>query len=79
MRILNIIALTLLIIGGLNWGMVGLFQLDLVATLFGTATLLSNIIYILVGIAALYSIYLFKPVSADTTHTHGTPTYGTRA
>lgn len=55
MKILEIIALTLLIIGGLNWGLVGLFDLDLVSTLF-VASIITKIVYILVGICALISI-----------------------
>lgn len=48
------ICLALLIIGGLNWGLVGLFSFDLVAWLFGgSATVLSRIVYIIVGLAAL--------------------------
>ena len=62
MRTLDFFALLLVIIGGVNWGLVGLFQLDLVAALFGPGTLVSNIVYVLVGVAALYSIALFKPV-----------------
>ena len=52
------IALVLLVIGGLNWGLVGLFGFDLVATLFGTMSTLSRIVYVLVGLSALYTIYL---------------------
>lgn len=48
------IALVLLVIGGINWGLVGLFSFDLVAALFGELSLLSRIIYILVGIAAIF-------------------------
>ncbi len=48
--------LVLLIIGGLNWGLVGLFNFNLVSVLFGTDTLLSKIVYILVGISAVYTI-----------------------
>ncbi len=73
MKVLNIIALALVIVGGINWGLVGLFGLDLVAVIFGAGSTLSNVVYTLVGIAALYSIYLFKPVSRDSgaiTHTH---------
>ena len=59
MNVLNKIFLTLLIIGGLNWGLVGLFQYDLVASLFGgAASLFSRIIYTLVGISAVYCITL---------------------
>ena len=54
------IALGILIIGGINWLLVGLFRYDLVASLFGgPQTLLSRIIYTLVGVAALWSISLF--------------------
>ncbi len=52
------IALVLMIIGGLNWGLVGLFSFDLVAALFGSMSSLSRIVYVLVGIAALYGIVL---------------------
>jgi uncharacterized membrane protein YuzA (DUF378 family) len=51
---LDVLFLILLIVGGLNWGLVGLFQFDLVAKLFGEASTLSNIVYTLVGISALY-------------------------
>lgn len=48
------VALVLLIIGGLNWGLVGLFTFDLVAAIFGEMSVLSRIIYILVGISAIW-------------------------
>ena len=51
------ISMILLIVGGLNWGLVGLADFDLVATLFGEGSALSRLVYILVGLAALYSIY----------------------
>lgn len=54
------IALLLLIIGGINWGLVGIFQFDLVAFLFGgAAAILSRIIYVLVAISAIWCISLF--------------------
>lgn len=56
MRTLNVITLVLLIVGGLNWGLVGLFNFDLVAALFGEMSLLSRIVYILVGLSALWQI-----------------------
>lgn len=56
MRALKIISYILVIIGALNWGLVGLFNIDLVALLFGEMTLLSRIVYSLVGIAAVISI-----------------------
>ena len=61
MKILNLVALIVLIVGGLNWGLVGLFQFDLVATLFGMASLLSNLVYILVGLSAIYVAALVLP------------------
>ncbi len=54
---MDTVALILVIIGALNWGLIGLFNFDLVATLFGGQTsLLSRIIYSIVGLAGLYSI-----------------------
>lgn len=55
-------ALLLVIIGALNWGLIGLFKFDLVATLFGGQTsILSRIIYSLVGLGGIYAIsFLFK-------------------
>ena len=54
-------ALVLTIIGAINWGLIGLFNFDLVATIFGDMSLLSRIIYTLVGIAGLINIgILFK-------------------
>ena len=71
MKTLNAVALVLVIVGGLNWGLVGLFDFNLVAALFGVDSWFSNLIYILVGIAAIYSIVLLKPVTDDrTTATH---------
>jgi len=55
---LDWIAMTLLIIGGLNWGLIGLFDVNLIALIFGEMTALSRIIYALVGLAAVYDIYL---------------------
>ena len=52
------IAYVLLIIGGLNWGLYGLFnKFDIVATIFGSIPILATIVYVLVGISALYLIY----------------------
>jgi uncharacterized membrane protein YuzA (DUF378 family) len=55
MKTISLIAMILVLIGGLNWGLVGLFDLNLVATLFGTA-ILAQLIYILVGVSALWLI-----------------------
>jgi len=53
-KTLDVIALVLMIVGGLNWGLVGLFNFDLVAALFGSGSTLSRIVYTLVGAAALW-------------------------
>ncbi len=59
MSILDRIALALVVIGGINWGLVGIFRFDLVAWIFGgQAAILSRVIYTLVGIAALWCITL---------------------
>lgn len=58
MTTMNWIALVLLIVGGLNWGLVGLFEFDLVAAIFGEMSALSRIVYVLVGLAALYAAVL---------------------
>jgi len=51
---LDWIALILVIIGGLNWGLVGIFDFDLVATIFGDMSTVSRVVYTLVGLAAIY-------------------------
>jgi uncharacterized membrane protein YuzA (DUF378 family) len=56
MRIVNVLTLILLIVGGLNWGLVGLFGFDLVAAIFGEMSALSRIVYTLVGASALWQI-----------------------
>ena len=53
MKALNITTLLLVIVGGINWGLVGLLNFDLVAALFGEMSLLSRIVYTLVGASAL--------------------------
>jgi len=59
MRTLHVITLTLVIIGGINWGLIGLFNYNLVDAIFGTMTLTSRVIYTLVGIAGLWAITFF--------------------
>lgn len=61
MKYLNILALVLIIVGGLNSGLVGLFQFNLVDTLFGKASALSSLVYILVGLSAVYSAATLLP------------------
>jgi uncharacterized membrane protein YuzA (DUF378 family) len=58
MKAINVATLILVIVGALNWGLVGLFQFDLVATLFGgQQAALSRIVYTLVGISGLWQLY----------------------
>ena len=59
MKTMNNIALTLLIIGGLNWGLVGIFNYNLVDALFGNATWISRLVYALVGLSAVMSFGLY--------------------
>ena len=56
MRAINLLTLTLIIVGGLNWGLVGAFDFDLVAAIFGPMSALSRLVYVLVGLSALYQI-----------------------
>ena len=56
MRALNILTLVLLIVGGLNWLLVGAFGFDLVAALFGDMSPLSRVVYVLVGLSAIYQL-----------------------
>ncbi len=53
------VAFVLLVVGGLNWLLVGLFSFDLVSTLFGSMSILSRVVYVLVGVAALYFIAIY--------------------
>ncbi len=62
MNTLYKVALTFIIIGALNWGMVGIFNVNLVTLLFGEESFLTNLIYALIGICGLISIgLLLKP------------------
>jgi uncharacterized membrane protein YuzA (DUF378 family) len=57
MSALDYVAMALLVIGGLNWAMVGLIDVDVIATIFGPGSPVTRILYVLVGVAALYAIY----------------------
>ena len=62
MKTLDTIIALLLVIGGLNWGLVGLFNFDLVATLLGDGTIFARIIYIVVGLSAFYQMLQWKAI-----------------
>ena len=62
------LALVLMIVGGINWGLVGLMNIDLVAAIFGDGTMAARMVYALVGLAALYSIYTMSKLARDSEH-----------
>ena len=71
MRILQKIALALTIIGAINWGLVGVFQIDLVATLFnGSDSMISRLVYSIIGIAGIINIGLLIEPMNDTKKMH---------
>ena len=62
MKTLDIVIWALLAIGGVNWGLVGFFNFDLVAAIFGEMSILSRFVYALVGCAAVYDIVAIKAI-----------------
>ena len=62
-KTIDVVVWVLLIVGGLNWGLVGLFEFNLVAAIFGPMSILSRIIYVLVGFAALYDVFAIKAIT----------------
>ncbi len=61
MKVLNWVAIVLIVVGGLNWGLVGFFNFDLVATIFGAMSLVSRVVYALVGLSALWVLLFMLP------------------
>ena len=59
MKALDYTALTIAIIGAVNWGLVGIFRFDLIAALFGNMSWFSRLVYILVGLSGLYLLSLY--------------------
>ena len=59
MNIVQKAALVLTVVGAINWGLIGLFNFDLVSSIFGTMTIVTRTIYTLVGIAGLINVMLF--------------------
>ncbi len=66
MKYLKCIALTIAIIGAINWGLIGLFNFDLVSFIFGSIPMISKIIYILVGICGIYLITFYGQLHEET-------------
>lgn len=65
MKSLKIVSYLLIIIGALNWGLVGIFDFDLVAKIFGEMTVLSRAVYTLVGLSAVISLVTSCPCHGD--------------
>ena len=62
----DLTALTLVIIGAINWGLIGFFKFDLVATIFGGMdSMISRIVYALVGLAGIYTLTLYGKINSD--------------
>ena len=62
MKRLDVVAAALVVIGGVNWGLIGLFGLDVVGLLFGHMALMSRMVYALVGLCALYQVLQWKSI-----------------
>ncbi len=62
MKTMDVVAAVLLVVGGLNWGLVGVVGFDLVASIFGEASLLSRMVYALVGLGAIYQALQWKAI-----------------
>lgn len=62
MKILDVIVAILLVIGGLNWGLIGVANFNLVDAIFGNMVMLTRLVYIIVGLAALYQIFQWKAI-----------------
>lgn len=56
---LDVVSLILIIIGAINWGLIGFFNLDVVSLIFGNMSMITRIIFAVVGIAGIYSLVLF--------------------
>ena len=59
----DLIALVLTIIGGLNWGLVGLVDFNIIDSLFGTGSIIARIIFVLVGLSAVYLVVIFNKLA----------------
>jgi hypothetical protein len=65
MKVVTVIALILVLVGGINWGLVGAFDFNLVDSLFGEGSMLSRTVYVLVGLAAVWKTIALVTHSAD--------------
>ncbi len=65
MKVLDYTILTFVVIGAINWGLIGFFDFDLVSTLFGQMSMFTRIIYALVGIGGLYAISYYGRMNSE--------------
>ena len=65
MKVLNGIVLALIVIGAINWGLIGLFDFNLVTYIFGNLEAISRLVFVLVGIAGLWSLTFFERLSEE--------------
>jgi hypothetical protein len=63
-HLVDLIAVILLVIGGLNWGLVGLFSWDVISSIFGEMSALTRVIYVLIGLSAVYRIAMWAKARA---------------
>ncbi|MBW8036325.1 MAG: DUF378 domain-containing protein [Planctomycetes bacterium] len=63
MKSLDVMVWSLLTIGGINWGMIGVFNIDLIAVLFGSMTMVTRLVYALVGLSAVYEVLGMKSIA----------------
>jgi uncharacterized membrane protein YuzA (DUF378 family) len=62
MKVIDVLAAVLVIVGAVNWGLVGLVRFDLVATIFGDMSVISRIVYVLVGLAGVFQAIQWKAI-----------------
>jgi hypothetical protein len=62
MKVLDVLAAILVVVGAVNWGLVGLFQFDLVAMIFGDMSVISRLVYVLVGLAGAFQAFQWKAI-----------------
>ncbi|HRX85089.1 MAG TPA: DUF378 domain-containing protein [Phycisphaerae bacterium] len=70
MKTMDVVAAVLVVVGALNWGLVGLFQFDLVAALLGDGSLLSRLVYCIVGLAGIFQAMQWKAIQRRWSHEH---------
>lgn len=63
MKTLDVIVAILLVIGGLNWGLIGFFNFDLIGTVFGHMSAFTRLVYCVVGVSALYRIFQWNAIA----------------